>query len=360
MKYMDLKLGLCGMIAATLIFATSEPIRAVDVKLSGQINRAILWADDGTDSELFYVDNANSSTRIRVTGSEEIAGWGTVGYKGEWQFESNASDDAEINGLSSFSPNNFTARDIDIWFEGGYGKVSLGQGMTASDGSSEVDLSGTYVVINSNVVDMAGGISFLDPATKTALTTVDDTRDNFDGFGRTDRIRYDTTYLGPLTLSASAFAKNQKDVAARYSTQVGGFGKIAVAAAYVHGHLEPIGDVRYDQFSSSASWLYDSGFNVTIAYSMQLWDDPAKEDPVTIFVKLGLRKRKQAVSVHWTTTEDLELKGDKADTIGAGYVYNIIDGVQLYAGFNMYGLDREGISSIDDVTAVMAGARVKF
>jgi hypothetical protein len=82
-------------------------------------------------------------------------------------------------------------------------------------------------------------------------------------------------------------AKGEKDVAAHYSTQ-GDFGKIAARAAYAHRIFEIIRDDRYDQFSSSASWLHDSGINVTVVYAMQLWDVAAKEDPVTIFVIQGL------------------------------------------------------------------------
>ncbi len=187
MKYSNLKIGLIVMVAAALIFTVAAPVDAVEVNLSGQINRAVLYADDGTDSETFFVDNDNSSTRIRVTGSEEVDGWGTFGFKGEWQFESNSSADAKINGPSSFTTNNFTERHMDVWLKGGFGKVSLGQGDTASNGTSEVDLSGTAVVTYSGVNDVGGSLDFRDPVTKAPLTEVNDTRSNFDGRSRTDR-----------------------------------------------------------------------------------------------------------------------------------------------------------------------------
>ncbi len=38
-----------------------------------------------------------------------------------------------------------------------YGKLFIGQGHTASDGSSEVDLSGTSIIGYSALSDMAGG-----------------------------------------------------------------------------------------------------------------------------------------------------------------------------------------------------------
>lgn len=372
MKYTYLKSGLFVMVAAALVLTVTAPANAFEAKLSGQINRAVLWADDGTDDEYFFVDNDNSSTRIRLTASKEMDDIGTVGFKGEWQFESNSSAKAEIIGDFD-STNSFTERHMDIWFKTQVGKISLGQGDMASNGTSEVDLSGTDVVTYSGVVDMAANISFRDPALPatdpdTGLATVEDTRSNFDGFGRDDRIRYDTTFLGPLTLSASVRQGDEYDLAARYSAELGGFGKIAAAAAYALASSTESGeDVNdtginsdYDQISASASWLHSSGFNVTVNYAERDYDVSALEDPDTIFIKLGFKRGPHAVSVHWTTTEDLDAKGDEADTIGAGYVNSYIKGVELYAGINNYELDRDGVSSIDDVLAGMVGARVKF
>jgi hypothetical protein len=365
MKYSNLKIGLMFLVAAALIFAVSAPVSALEAKLSGQINRGLVWADDGTHDEVFHVDNEASSTRIRVTGSEEVDGLGTVGIIGEWQFESNSSADIKFNELGGFgSTNNFTERHMDIYFKTAVGKFSIGQGDMASNGTSEVDLSGTGVITYSSVADMAAAIDFLDPAipTPTGIAEVGETRSNFDGFSRDDRFRYDTTFLGPLTVSASGRQDDEWDVAVRYAAELGGLGKVAAAAAYALGSSTRYGGSGYDQFSSSASWLHGSGFNITVAFARRDLDDPGliKDDPETIYVKLGLKSEKHAFSVHWSTTDDFDIKGDEADTIGAGYVFNIVKGVELYAGFNIYELDRTGTSSIDDVTAVMTGARVKF
>jgi hypothetical protein len=42
--------------------------KTVTTKLSGQINRGLLYADNGTDTDVIHVDNDNSSTRFRFTG----------------------------------------------------------------------------------------------------------------------------------------------------------------------------------------------------------------------------------------------------------------------------------------------------
>ena len=80
------------------ILALGGQVRAqsqeLEVKLSGQINRSIMHADDGVQSGVFHVDNENSSTRFRLTGSfrsvlqgrgvetTSFTGWQTTGFPG--------------------------------------------------------------------------------------------------------------------------------------------------------------------------------------------------------------------------------------------------------------------------------------
>ena len=46
--------------------------QAVKYKLSGQVNRATLFQDDGVQSGVRHVDNISSGTRFRLKGSEDI------------------------------------------------------------------------------------------------------------------------------------------------------------------------------------------------------------------------------------------------------------------------------------------------
>ena len=63
--------GFFLLAVAAAVFIIS-PAYAVDFKISGQINRAALYADDGDTAKWFFVDNDNSSTRFRFTGSNDF------------------------------------------------------------------------------------------------------------------------------------------------------------------------------------------------------------------------------------------------------------------------------------------------
>ena len=61
----------------------------VKLTVSGQVNRGILYADDGEQTDVFHVDNDNSSTRVRFVGEAKPHDNLTIGANIEVQFESN-------------------------------------------------------------------------------------------------------------------------------------------------------------------------------------------------------------------------------------------------------------------------------
>ncbi len=61
------------------------------VKLYGQVNRGILYTDDGHNQDFFHVDNDNSSTRIGLLANAKASNDLTIGGKIEVQFESNST-----------------------------------------------------------------------------------------------------------------------------------------------------------------------------------------------------------------------------------------------------------------------------
>ncbi|MCH8240016.1 MAG: hypothetical protein IIB62_08205, partial [Proteobacteria bacterium] len=75
--------------------------RKVSVKLSGQVNRAILFWDDGEDQDVYYVDLDNSSTRIRINGSATISKGLRAGYRHEYDLRIQNSSDKLANCLSA-------------------------------------------------------------------------------------------------------------------------------------------------------------------------------------------------------------------------------------------------------------------
>jgi len=355
------RIGLIALIMSTAVMLTVAPAHAIKFSISGQINRAVMYANDGNDGEWFFVDNDNSSTRFRFKGSNKFKDGWKAGLLWEVEMQSNPSNDVNMDSDSDIPDDvTFNERHMDIWF-GKEFKVRLGQGDTASNGTAEVDLSGTTVAAYSSVSDVGGGFEFKENGRNVGVS-VKESRTNFDGLGRRDRIRFDTPKWEGFYGSISFMGNSEWDAAVRYSRYLKGTGRLAAAVGWAdYGNSSDSNGGRYNgQFSSSASMLFNSGLSVTASYAYRDQDGNGSE-PTNLFGKIGYTfKKKHTVSAQYSRTEHLARENDEGDTFGLGYVFSPWASVEIYGTYYLHMLDRDGRGNIDDIDVVMAGARVKF
>jgi type II secretory pathway pseudopilin PulG len=335
----------------------------VKVQLYGQLNRGVLIADDGDSTKTYQVDNDNSSTRIGLLGSvKPDEGWG-IGTKFEVEFESNSSSAVNQDEQNGVGGDSFNERWAEIFVQSPYGKLSLGQGDTASNSTSEVDLSGTTVAGYSDLNAVAGGMFFYDDNSKDLSgTKPKDVFSNFDGLSRDDRIRYDTPEWNGLSLATSAISGGGGDVALRYSYKNDQF-KLAAATAY--SNPGGTSDTIDDTVNGSVSLLHSSGLNLTLAGGVRDLKDSDRDDPSFFYTKLGYRTSiyklgDTAFSIDYGSNDDVKVDGDEAESFGAQLVQYIDKwATEFYLSFRNYDLDRDN-TDYEDVNAVLSGLRVKF
>lgn len=350
--------------AKSASMAAQPEEKAISLSLSGQVNRALLYADDGNIGEVFHVDNDHSSTRVRFAGNARISGDFSIGSEIEVQMESNSTasvsqddNDHAIGGAS------FTERKLQLWLDSKrFGRLWLGQGSTASDSTSQTDLSGTTLIAYSNSPDeMSGGIKFYSPSGGTFGPAIKDVFSNFDGLSRDDRIRYDSPGFNGVRVSASHISGGAYDVALRYAAKFDG---VKTAAAIGFAEPSSISATVDNQLGGSVSMLHDSGLNGTFAAGRQV-TKAGGSNPGFLYGKLGYIAKffdfgETAFAIDFTRNENVALDGDEAVSYGFGAVQNLKDyGVQFYGGIRNHELDRTG-SDFDDVLTSLAGARVKF
>ncbi|MGD9241003.1 MAG: hypothetical protein PVG69_13310, partial [Desulfobacterales bacterium] len=305
------QLGIFALTMAITILLILPSAQAVDFKISGQINRAILWGDNGNDSDTKFVDNDNSSTRFRFTGSNTFDENWKVGIVWENQMESNSSSDDSLNndgeGVIDIGTNfdtddvNFTERKMEFYVEHAkLGKLTLGQGDTASNSTAEVDLSGTDVVNYSSIVDMAGGF-FFRTGDDVVVDSVGDVFSNYDGLSRRDRIRYDTPAFFGFSGSTSYMNGQTYDFALRSAHEWQNFGQLSAAIGYVPGNNQRD---EYSQFDGSISFLHNSGLNLTFSHGIRDFDVRDSDDGKNYYGKLGYKFGKWAFSVDYAYSEN--------------------------------------------------------
>ncbi|MFT5728703.1 MAG: hypothetical protein ACI8PB_002858 [Desulforhopalus sp.] len=336
----------------------------VDVNLYGHLNRGFLWSDNGDSGKVSFVDNSNSQSRLGLNALVSPSEGFTVGGKIEYGIESNASTDISQNETNDATSVNWNLRQADIFFDSdSYGKVSIGHGSTASDGTAEIDLSGTSVVTYSSVDAISGGQFFYDADTDTLTDfRVKNIYNNMDGLGRDDRLRYDSPAVAGFTLSGSAVSGDAFDTALRYSRAYGDT-KVAAAVAWAN----PAGtNVSVDnQYDGSMSVLLGNGLSATVAAGLREMNDDTRDDATNWYGKLGYRLDvcslgTTSLSVDYGESADIREDGETGETWSVAVVQDIPSwSTEFYLAYRNYSFDSD-TASYDDVNAVMGGARVKF
>ncbi len=368
-------------VAAAALFAFAAPFSApasvadetfktgskASLTMSGQVDRAVLWADDGEDSEIFHVDNDNSSTRIRWVGKGKVTEEFSAGMLIEMQIESNSTADVSIGDkdTSQTSTSGFGERKMEAWLaHKDLGKLTIGQGDPASNGSAEVSLSGMAPAMYPGIGDTAGGQIFrasTDPvggdATGPSIGTV---WTQHDGISRDDRIRYDTPKIQGFVASIAHIQGDDWDIALRHS---GKFGQFKTSAAVAYSDAGGTSSTVDEQIDGSISVLHDSGLNVT--FSAGTRDQKFRNDDDHFYVMLGYVAKVFDVGnthfgVDYATADDVSAAGDDFNTFGVAVNQKLkAIGTDIYAVFRNHSLDRPG-SDFDDINVFLAGARVKF
>jgi predicted porin len=355
---------LSAAVAAALAVPSAVYAQAqgLEVRLSGQVNRALMNVDDGHKSNAFFVDNSISSTRFRLSAAAPISPGLRAGAVFETEFQSNPSGDVSFDEPDIAAE--FAERHMDIFFEGGWGKVSLGQGDGAANGGTEVDLSGTSVAHWSGVSSIGGNFEFKTSAGAGTGVVIGDAIANQDFESRYDRLRYDSPKFGGFSVAASWGTKDGgrdvRELALWYSGDMGALGRLAGALGWSNQQADftvaPAG-TEDEVIGGSLSWLHGSGFNVTVAYSER--EASADRESTFMYAKVGYKFGRHAVSLDWGNGEDLAATDVESDVIGIGYVWNPVAWAELYAAAKRHSLDAPGVDT-DDINVVMVGTRLRF
>jgi hypothetical protein len=337
----------------------------IEYRFYGILNKGLLSYDDGVSKQSYFpVDNWGYASRFGVEGrTQSFNGW-AVGARLEFQWDPYST--RTVDQTNRYVDWSVTLRKAEIAFLGDdYGKVFLGQGSMASDGTAEVDLSGTTLAGQSRVGRIAGGQYYrLDDGTLSDVE-IRNTFVNMDGFGRRLRIRYDTPKWNGFTLSAAigqtvvpeVVDNLGWDVALRYSDTIGPFklaGAIALSQTFA-------GDDRIVDGSISALHM-PTGISLTLAAGNT---DKTSKDERYVYGKLGYQTNwfeigRTAFSVDAYRGNSIDTDGDASTSYGFQFAQDVDDWqTTFYLGIRGYRYDAPQ-DSYRNGFAFITGAEVKF
>ena len=328
--------------------------QAVDFTISGHVNRALFIADgdrydatgalrEGTRSAVG--NNGSSSTRIRATGSSEIMdGAGSVGVNLEYEEGGTVKQTwGESTGLS--------LRHANVWYSGAFGKMTIGQGSEAGDGSAYSDKSGVFGVNHGQ-----GG----NPGADASGKPLGGYWGSLDGGSRINMIRYDTPSLGPVSAAVSIGGGDIVSAAVVVAQDLGG----TAVKAQLAGRSTS-GAAGSDTVSASFGIKLPAGFTWSGAWANQDATDPMKSDPSYFATMIGYVMGDSAVAAGIYRSADFENEGSEGQAIGVGFIHKIPKaGVELYAAAQAYTAEDKASARLVegeyDRNVITIGTRVTF
>lgn len=340
----------------------------IGVTLYGQINRALLYVDDGQQDAWRHVDSDKSGTRFGIKAQKKISEDFEFGGKFEVGYQSNISSDVSMD-VDSID-GGFTERYMDIYLHSAkFGRVSVGQGDTASNGRSESDLSGVWLSgVHVGVHDISSSFTFYNKTAAdytTSTGTVGDFFNSMDGLSRRDRIRYDLPTFAGITFSGSLTEKNGNDLALCY---IRDFQSLNINAAGAYAH--PGKGFEFDQFNGSLSVRHNVGVSLTLSAGHRDYDKASESDASFYYGKLAHETKfwetgTTAFGIDYGKWDDVSHTlgiGDDASSYGIGIVQNVTDwSTEFYAAYRIYTLERSGvIAEFEDIQTFWGGLRFKF
>ena len=202
--------------------------RKVSVKLSGHVNRMLLWWDDGVNDDVYSVDNGESESRFRLSGGASIMPGLSAGFLIEVGVISADSEDVDqrIDGFPTENSDGFlSARKVSFNLKHDQlGKLTVGRDSPATDDIIHLNLSQNpiadaspewtenfFITVPQGTVG-CNGAACVTGLRHSILAPDLDTR-------RGDIVRYDSPSLFGLVISASWGEDDLADIAVRYKKE---------------------------------------------------------------------------------------------------------------------------------------------
>lgn len=295
---------------------------AFDWKISGQVNQAVLFGGDVDDTTV--VDNNSSGSRFRIKGSKDIAPGLKAGFRYELQ-------DQDNNSSSLADRENTDVRYSDIWLNGSFGKLSLGKGDGAADGTFEA-----YGLIH--YLGGSEAVGLFQGATSVAYR-------NVDGAGRVNRLRYDSPKLGGLKLAISLDNGDQNEVAAFYQTKLAG--------GTFRARLGAVSKDNADRSSGSVAYKHSSGISASYSAGERDFDDGTTRETDWKMIGYTFGKTTVAYGAGESGQNAFGITDDKMNVLSLSY--KPAKGMEIY----LMRMDFENQDGTEG-DAFALGSRVKF
>jgi hypothetical protein len=360
----NFKTHLAGAVVLAAVAGPQGALADPTFEFYGQLNFGLFNVDDGTNSETFFTDNDNSNTRIGLWYENALSSGDVVKFNFETGLGIEGSSALKMGDVSpDIDLDRTELRKLELIYESAsWGRLSFGQGSTASDGVAEADFSGTSVIAYSGIADLAGSFEFRPEDGPVSGIAIGDAFKSFDG-SRRFRLRYDTPAWNNLVFSisggeevlASGNDNEYYDIGAKYA---GDYGDLKVEGRLGYSWVSGGTDV----VAGSVAGLHvPTGLSLAISAGAQ--DDGGNDS--YIYAKLGYQRDILALgrsyfSIDYNDGSDYAIDGSDSKSWALAAVQKIdAYDLEIYAVYRNHAFDASG-RDYEDIDVFALGARWKF
>ncbi|MGF1623007.1 MAG: porin [Rhodomicrobiaceae bacterium] len=212
--------------------------RVVSLTVTGQVSKALLFWDDGFESDTYVVDNGINISRFGFNGKAQISPDLTAGYVMEIDVRDSVSFAVSQNSDENPPPvSDIAIRLSHVYIQSEtFGKIALGENYSFSDAISvPLQLGNTF---NTDGGPYADGFSLINPDGTSSGVTWNRLIGN--GPRRNNYLRYDSPDFAGFSVTAMWGDDDVWDIGAKYLGTVGRF-RLHTAIDYFNYDAEPLG-----------------------------------------------------------------------------------------------------------------------
>ena len=232
----------CGDLEQLVMGLTAAPARddnsTSTLRVYGQVNRALLFWDDGVKSRAYAVDNETSSSRLGVYGKYSFSDELKAGYRVEIDLKATSS--SEVSSGDPWGDGVLRLRHAYWYLEDSkLGRLTFGQQSPATDDITLITLGSE---MSNAALHYNNSFALRIPSPGVFRLTWGDLAHTVDSF-RGLFVRYDTPKLHGVLVSVAAGEDQTWDAALRYST-VWNSVRLAAGIGYMQNGELDFRDIR--------------------------------------------------------------------------------------------------------------------
>lgn len=338
--------------------------RVVSLQIYGDITQGLLIWDNGDESDVYITDNDALGSVLGFKGEATLKPGVKAGYKMELQVQSASSSAVteQGDGQPGDDPDdNLSIRHNHLYIESErWGRITIGQQSTASDGAAQVSLANTLIAPSPDQ-----GTALSPGGLGAGGRILGEYASDLDG-GRNDLVRYDSPTIYGFVASAAWGDDDYWDVALRFTKEFNSV-KFAAAIAYAEDETleaeEAFGE--FTQVIGSASIMHvPTGLFATFSAGEREY-----ETDVTgsfWFAQGGIEKKwlpygTTTIYGEYGDFEDIAVEGTNAELVGVGIVQHVDSAaMDFYAQARFWTIDDDAAPDADELSTIMIGSRIQF